>query len=155
MSDRREQEALEMLLLHSFPLLGSLTPSWENWDNRIEYLLRINRSGRVLVEGNKVTPSLLSSLKNIRLNRDTDADTKNNETGYASDRSTTAGKEDKQRAENLMKTKIHISVWPQVLRRAFQTSPKGFLPPLEDATGLYYLIRHGPALSEIFAAATR
>lgn len=143
-SDHREMEALELLLRHFFPLLGSLTPSWENWDARIEYLLRINRGGRVLVEGNGVPPSLAASQKSR--GNGIGASERNDQTLI-----TTAETESLKRPT---KEKIHLSMWPLILHRAYKTSSKGFLPPLENATAMYYLIRNGPALSEIYAGAT-
>ena len=56
-------------------------------------------------------------------------------------------------SEGLMKKKIPLAVWPLVLQRAYKTSPSGFLPSVQDATATFYLIRNGPALSEMFAAA--
>jgi hypothetical protein len=51
-NDPLEQQAFELLLKEYFPSLGSLS-SWDDWDPPIEYLLRINRGGRVLIEGNR------------------------------------------------------------------------------------------------------
>ncbi len=139
-SNHQEVEAFELLLHHCFPLLGSLTPSWESWDTRIEYLLRINRGGRVLVEGNGAPITLSTSLKqrskfsSNRCRKDNGVLAK--EIGFS---------------EGLTKKKIHLAVWPLVLQRAYKTSAKGFLPRTNDATAVYYLVRNGPALSEIFA----
>jgi hypothetical protein len=47
-----EEQAFQLLLQEYFPFLGSLS-TWDDWDPPIEYLLRINRGGRVLVEGNR------------------------------------------------------------------------------------------------------
>lgn len=139
-SHHYEREAFEMLLQRYFPLLGSLTPCWENWDARIEYLLRINRGGRVLVEGNVMPPSLLASMKS----RSNGGGTRTKEDQTLITAATMRIKETGL-PKKLAKKTIHLSVWPPVLHRAYKTSPKGFWPPLEDAT----------ALSEIFAAATR
>jgi len=153
-SNYREVDALEFLLTHWFPLLGSLTPSWENWDSRIEYLLRINRGGRALVEGNSMPPPLRAS-PNPR-SKDCDSSWKREQVAMAdSTVLTTRRIEEREFARAFVKKKLHLSVWPLVLHRAYRTSPKGFLPPLEDATALYYLIRNGPPLSEIFASATK
>jgi hypothetical protein len=152
-SHRYEQEAFEMLLQRYFPLLGSLTPSWENWDAGIEYLLRINRGGRVLVEGNVIPPSLLASMK-LRSNGGGTSTKEDQALITAATIATTRIKETGA-PKKLAKKTIHLSVWPLVLHRAYKTSPKGFLPPIEDATAMYFLIRNGPALSEVFSAATR
>ena len=141
-SDRREIDAFELLLRHCFPLLGSLTPSWESWDARIEYLLRINRGGRVLVEGNFV-PTSLSTLEELRSSGigsvDGDNQTRIKETILS---------------ERLAQKKIPLAVWPLVLQQAYKTSATGFLSNAQDATALYYMIRNGSALSEVFASAT-
>lgn len=141
-SDRREIDAFELLLRHCFPLLGSLTPSWESWDARIEYLLRINRGGRVLVEGNFV-PTSLSTLQELRSSGigsvDGDNQTRIKETILS---------------ERLAQKKIPLTVWPLVLQRAYKTSATGFLSNAQDATAVYYMIRNGSALSEVFASAT-
>ena len=47
-----EEKAFQLLLKEYFPFLGSLS-TWDDWDPPIEYLLRINRGGRVLMEGNR------------------------------------------------------------------------------------------------------
>jgi hypothetical protein len=119
-SHHYEQEAFEMLLQHYFPLLGSLTPSWENWDARIEYLLRINRGGRVLVEGNAMPP-LLASMK-LRSNGG-GTSTKKDQTLI-----TVATMRIKETGlpKKLAKKTIHQSVWPLVLHRAYKTSRRDF-----------------------------
>jgi hypothetical protein len=152
-SNHREVEALEFLLKHWFPLLGSLTPSWENWDSRIEYLLRINRGGRALVEGNGMPPPFRASPKPT--SNDCDSSWKREWMATIDSTVLTRRIEEREFARTFMKKKLHLSVWPLVLHRAYRTSSKGFLPPLEDATALYYLIRNGPPLSEIFASATK
>jgi len=138
-SNHQEVQAFELLLLHCFPLLGSLTPSWESWDTTIEYLLRINRGGRVLVEGNCVPLTLSRSLK-LRL-----------KCSESRDRKDGALTKEMCFSEGLTRKKIHLAVWPLVLQRAYKSSAKGFLSRTNDATAVYYLIRNGPALSEIFA----
>eukprot|EP00536_Pseudo-nitzschia_multiseries_P004645 jgi/Psemu1/10448/gm1.10448_g len=125
----REQEAFEALLMRYFPVLGSLTPSWENWDAPIEHLLRINRGGRVFVEGIPMPPSTSVACRDGPTNRNNDAQ------------------------PDSFQTNLPLGMWPLVLHRAYETSPKGFLPPRKDATALYYLVRNGPALYELFAAA--
>ncbi len=137
-SNPREVEAFELLLQHCFPLLGSLTPRWESWDARIEYLLRINRGGRVLVEGNSLPLAVSKSLKP----RSNDSDNGDGKDGITI--------KDIDFSEGLTKKKIHLGAWPLVLERAYKTSDMGFLPRLKDATAVYYLVRNGPVLSEIF-----
>jgi len=142
-SNHREIDAFELLLRHCFPLLGSLTPSWESWDARIEYVLRINRGGRVLVEGNSM-PTALSTLQELR-SSSIDSVDGNNRTLI----------KETVLSEKLVRNKIPLSVWPYVLHRAYKTSASGFLSHAQDATAIYYMIRNGSALSEIFAPATK
>lgn len=155
----RELEAFEVLLLYYFPLLGSLTPSWENWDDPIEYLLRINRGGRVLVEGNQIPQSLLLSLKKWQLESSTPITDHNNIVSKEDLALITNGARKTNKSHRNTTTKevpivqtIRLSMWPVVLHQAYKTSSKGFLPERKDPTAIYYLIRNGPALSEVFAS---
>eukprot|EP00532_Pseudo-nitzschia_australis_P018555 CAMPEP_0168290286 /NCGR_PEP_ID=MMETSP0142_2-20121227/5161_1 /TAXON_ID=44445 /ORGANISM="Pseudo-nitzschia australis, Strain 10249 10 AB" /LENGTH=424 /DNA_ID=CAMNT_0008237271 /DNA_START=168 /DNA_END=1439 /DNA_ORIENTATION=- len=133
-SHPREQQAFEALLLHYFPLLGSLTPSWEDWDAPIEYLLRINRGGRVLVEGTTMPsslPFLSQGLKSI-VNRA--GSTKNDRTEVL-----TSARKESSSLKTTRHSKIPLSLWPFVLHSAYKTSSRSFLPPRDDATAMYYL----------------
>jgi hypothetical protein len=100
--------AFALLLKHLLPLVGSLS-TWENWDAPIEYLLRINRGGRILMEGS-------------------------------------------EGCDSGSKRKLLLSAWPAVLETAYKTSSKGYIPERKNATALFYLIRHGPALTGILAS---
>ena len=163
----REKEAFELLLVRYFPLLGSLTPSWEDWDPPIEYLLRINRGGRVLVEQHR--PLIFFNNNNKSRSTATTTNTTYSNTTSATDSCTVNNftttsthsleKEEENEiktTEGLKKTKNSIppSLWPLVIERAYSTSSKGFLPSRKDATAIYYLLRHGNALSEIYAGVT-
>ena len=139
-SNDREIDAFELLLRHCFPLLGSLTPSWESWDARIEYVLRINRGGRVLVEGNSM-PAALLTLKRL---------TSSSIEKVGGNKKTLV--KETILSEKLARNKIPLAVWPLVLHRAYKTSASGFLSHAQDATAIYYMIRNGSALSEIFAS---
>ena len=147
-SHPREQQAFEALLLHYFLLLGSLTPSWEDWDAPIEYLLRINRGGRVLVEGNTMPPSLSFQSQGLKSIVNRAGGTKNDRTEVL-----TAAQKESSSLKTTRHNKIPLSLWPLVLHCAYKTSSRSFLPPREDATAMYYLVRNGPVLSEIFATA--
>jgi hypothetical protein len=166
----REKEAFELLLIRYFPIMGSLTPSWEDWDPPIEYLLRINRGGRVLVEHHRPLILFNNNNNNNKSRSTTTTNTTDSNTKSATDSNTidtfattsthTVEKQEKEikTTEGLKKktntSSIPPSLWSLVLERAYSTSSKGFLPCRKDATAIYYLIRHGNALSEIYAGAS-
>jgi hypothetical protein len=163
----REKEAFELLLVRYFPLLGSLTPSWEDWDPPIEYLLRINRGGRVLVEqhrpliffnNNHKSRSTATTTTNTTYSNTTSATDSCTVSKFTTTSTHSLEKEVKEikTTEGLKKTNTSIppSLWPLVIERAYSTSSKGFLPSRKDATAIYYLLRHGNALSEIYAGVT-
>ena len=161
-SELRELQSFELLLRQFFPLLGSLTPNWEDWDPPIEYLLRINRGGRVLAEGYRMTAPFFGTItaksrvvideNGIVPNFLTDAKANNNSNGkYANKKKCSIQRiTDSNNYDDVNDTNVvPLSLWPLILHNAYKTSSKGFLPLRNDVTALNHLIRNGPALLEI------
>ena len=88
---------------------------------KIEYALRINHAGRILIEGNNNTDTNVNNTNtntnNVVVQHDKN---ENNNTTYV----------------------LPLSVWPIVLKRSYNDIDK-------DPTGLHYLIRHGPIIAAI------
>jgi hypothetical protein len=92
----------------------------------VEYLLQINHAGRYLLETN--------GIGNNRNNRNS-----TDNSGGSGDGNGGIGNRP-----------VPLSLWPLILERSYSKSDKmyGAYPQLpKTATGMYYLLRNGPALS--------
>lgn len=151
-----QEEAAFVAVLQVFPQLSyftlfdndfALVGVWEKtgsasgWPERIKYLLRINRGGRVLVGG--PVPSFPSPLVGNVVVEAYGTVTQNMGTPTG-------------RQPAYYSPKIPPSVWPRVLERAYKTSAglgrggewRWRADVDRDLTALYYLLRHSDVLRE-------
>lgn len=162
-NDTDEKKALLTILscLQRVRKIESLDIPLCSYSPDIEYALRINAAGRILLEGNNNNDVVCDNNSNNYNIKNDDSTNANFVCSSDGKRNTTIQQEGGGKRRRGM---IPLSVWPIVLERAYKTSSPGSVKDQRsgqnvrsyrfDATGLHYLIRNGPFINAIATMTT-